>query len=81
LCLDVDDASTADGAAVIQYTCGTGTNQHWRFQDAGDGYFQIIAQHSGRCLDVSGSSTANSARIVQATCGGSTSQQWQRRSR
>ncbi|GAA3463605.1 RICIN domain-containing protein [Saccharothrix longispora] len=28
-CLDVVGASTADGAELVQYTCGTGTNQQW----------------------------------------------------
>ncbi|KFG09404.1 MULTISPECIES: RICIN domain-containing protein [Streptomyces] len=28
-CLDVSGASTADGAAVITYACGSGTNQQW----------------------------------------------------
>ncbi|MDX2758643.1 RICIN domain-containing protein [Streptomyces europaeiscabiei] len=28
-CLDVNGASTADSAAVITYTCGSGTNQQW----------------------------------------------------
>jgi Ricin-type beta-trefoil lectin domain-like len=28
-CLDVASASTADGADIQQYTCGSGTNQQW----------------------------------------------------
>lgn len=28
-CLDVNGNSTANGAAIITYTCGTGTNQQW----------------------------------------------------
>ncbi|MFF9773355.1 RICIN domain-containing protein [Streptomyces sp. NPDC013978] len=28
-CLDVNGASTADGAAIITYTCNNGTNQQW----------------------------------------------------
>ncbi|MDX3776199.1 RICIN domain-containing protein [Streptomyces europaeiscabiei] len=28
-CLDVNGASTADSAALITYTCGSGTNQQW----------------------------------------------------
>ncbi|MEE1764235.1 RICIN domain-containing protein [Streptomyces sp. SP18BB07] len=28
-CLDVNGASTADGAAIITYTCNSGTNQQW----------------------------------------------------
>ena len=29
-CLDVSSASTADGAKLIQWTCGTGTNQQFK---------------------------------------------------
>ncbi|MEV4116246.1 RICIN domain-containing protein [Nonomuraea sp. NPDC049695] len=28
-CLDVSGASTADGADIQQYACGSGTNQQW----------------------------------------------------
>ncbi|GAA3415044.1 RICIN domain-containing protein [Streptosporangium vulgare] len=28
-CLDVLNAGTADGTQVVQWTCGTGTNQQW----------------------------------------------------
>ncbi|SNS25990.1 Ricin-type beta-trefoil lectin domain-like [Streptosporangium subroseum] len=28
-CLDIVNASTADGADIQQYTCGGGTNQQW----------------------------------------------------
>ena len=50
-CLDVASASTADGANIIQYTCGSGTNQQWQWVATGS-YFQLKARHSGKCLDV-----------------------------
>src|SRR5262245_12336741 len=31
-CIDISGASAADNAAVIQYTCHTGTNQQFRLQ-------------------------------------------------
>ena len=37
------NASTADGAYVNQYHCTTGTNQQWRFQDMGSGYYRLVA--------------------------------------
>jgi hypothetical protein len=77
-CLDVSGVSTANGAIIQQWTCGSGTNQRWRMQDMGGGYIQLIAQHSNKCLDVSGASTANGATIHQWTCGSGTNQQWQR---
>ena len=78
-CMDVVGASTANGAEVIQYTCGTGANQRWTVTDLGNGYVNIVSVNSGKCLEVNGASTANSATIVQNTCGTATSQQWQRR--
>ena len=62
LCLDVSGASTADGAALIQWPCDSQTNQQFTLipvsalgnsQD-----FQPVAVHSGECVDVTGISTA-----------------------
>ncbi|MGW4214389.1 RICIN domain-containing protein [Lentzea sp. NPDC004789] len=75
-CVDVTSNSAADGASVLQYTCGGGLNQQWRLTDAGGGYVQVIAQHSGKCLDVSSGSTADGATVLQYRCGGGTNQQW-----
>lgn len=67
LCMDVFGGSTADGAAVIQWTCHTGTNQMWAVYPATGGY-RFIARHSGMCLDVAGGGTANLANVVQTVC-------------
>ncbi|MET8763484.1 RICIN domain-containing protein [Lentzea sp. NPDC004782] len=75
-CVDVTSNSAADGASVLQYTCGGGLNQQWRLTDAGGGYVQVIAQHSGKCLDVSSGSTADGATVLQYRCGSGTNQQW-----
>jgi Ricin-type beta-trefoil lectin domain/Glycosyl hydrolases family 43 len=76
-CADINGASTADNAELIQYTCGGGANQQFTVRDAGGGYVQLVARHSGKCLDVSGVSTADGAAVIQYTCGGGTNQQWQ----
>ena len=78
-CADVVGGSTANGAEVIQYTCGSAANQQWRLTDRGDGYVNVVAVHSGRCLDVSGASVADGAAVIQYTCGSGTNQQWQLR--
>jgi hypothetical protein len=75
-CVDVADNSTADHADVVQWTCGSGTNQQFRAEDAGGGYVRLVARHSGKCLDVVGGSTADHAAVVQWTCGSGTNQQW-----
>jgi hypothetical protein len=63
---------------VLQYTCGSGTNQHWQPKDMGGGYQQLVARHSGKCLDVSSASNADGAALVQWTCGTGANQQWRR---
>lgn len=78
-CVDVVSASTANAAEVVQYTCGSGSNQRFELRDLGNGYHQLVAQHSGKCLDVSGASTADGAAIIQYTCGSGTNQQWELR--
>jgi hypothetical protein len=72
-CLDVSGSSTSDGAAVVQFTCGGGTNQQFTLRkvtysgnDAHD--YQLVARHSGKCVDVSGVSTAARAAVHQWTC-------------
>lgn len=76
-CADVVNASTANNAQLIQYTCGTGANQRFSITDVGSGYVQIVANHSGKCLDVSGWSTADGAILQQYSCHGGTNQQFQ----
>ena len=76
-CADVADASTADNAEAVQYTCGSGLNQQWWLKDLGTGYVQIEARHSAKCLDVASASTSDSAKVIQYPCGGGTNQQWQ----
>jgi alpha-L-fucosidase len=73
---DVSNNSTADGAAVVQWTNNGGRNQQWQFQDAGGGYFRVVNRNSGKCLDVEGLSTADGAHVVQWACGTGTNQQW-----
>jgi hypothetical protein len=76
--LDVFNASTADGANVVQWAANGQTNQRWRFTDAGGGYFTVASANSGKCLDVYGGTgaTADGARVVQWACHGGTNQQW-----
>ncbi len=74
---DVKDGSTADRAAVIQWSANGGSNQRWRLQDAGSGYFRVVNVNSGKCLDVTSGSTSNGATVIQYTCGGGSNQQWQ----
>ncbi|MCW6006262.1 RICIN domain-containing protein [Micromonospora sp. CPCC 205371] len=76
--LDVYNASTADGADVVQWAANGQTNQRWRFQDAGGGYYTVVSANSGKCLDVYGGTgaTGDGVRVAQWTCHGGTNQQW-----
>ncbi|MDQ1710226.1 MAG: serine protease AprX [Frankiaceae bacterium] len=55
-CMDVSHAWTANGTAVILYTCNGGSNQKWTGTFAKTS--QLRTQASGRCLDDKDWSTA-----------------------
>jgi len=76
-CLDVNGVSTADGANVQQWTCGSGTNQRWSLTSLSGGYYRLTAQHSGKVLDVVGNGTADGVNIDQWTSNNGNNQQWQ----
>ncbi|MHA4773504.1 ThuA domain-containing protein [Streptomyces sp. MSC1_001] len=72
--VDVRYASTADGAAVIQYASNGGANQRWRLTDAGSGSFTLTAQHSAKCLDLP---SGSASPVQQWTCvAGAADQKW-----
>jgi len=75
-CLDVQGASPADGAPVIQWPCHGNGNQTWQLVAADGAFFRLVAQHSGKCLDVAGASLADGARVIQWTCHGLDNQLW-----
>ena len=76
LTVDVNGASTANSAAVIQYTSTGGRNQRWNFIPTSNGYYQIRNANSGLDLNVSGVRTDNGAPIVQYAFGNQNNDQW-----
>ena len=74
--LDVSGSSTADGAAVLQWTWHSGTNQEWSLVSVSGGYYEIVNRNSGKVLDVSGNSTTDGAAILQWTWHSGTNQEW-----
>ncbi|WP_411343340.1 family 43 glycosylhydrolase [Paenibacillus sp. WLX1005] len=74
--LAVLNASTADGADIIQWTYNGTGDQRWALDPTSDGYFQLRASHSGRLAGVTGASKDDGANVAQFTSSGSTSQQW-----
>jgi hypothetical protein len=75
--MDVSSFSTADGAAIHQWTRHDGANQQWQFVDSGGGYYRLRSKHSGKVLDVDNWSAADGAKVQQWTDHNGTNQQWQ----
>jgi hypothetical protein len=76
LCLDVSGVSVADGAAVIQFACGTGQNQQWSFTDLAGGADRMTARHSGKVFDVTGQATTDGTLLEQWSSNNGANQQF-----
>jgi alpha-galactosidase len=63
--LNVDGASNADGARMIQWYQGSWPNQRFTFQATSGGYVRIVAQSSGKSVVVRNASMAAEAEIIQ----------------
>lgn len=74
----VQDASTANGANVFQWTYGNAVpSDAWELRGLGDGYYRVINRHSGKDLNVSGASAANGANVDQWSWAHANQQMWQ----
>ncbi|MBW8782915.1 MAG: RICIN domain-containing protein [Verrucomicrobia bacterium] len=73
---EVAGGSTADGAAIDQWSYSSGSNQKWTFTDQGNGQYQILGVASGKAVDVSNGSTANGAALIIWPWSGATNQKW-----
>ncbi len=76
LFLDVNSASTSDGARVQQWTGNSCACQNFVLSHLGSGIYRILAEHSGKSLDVSGPSTADGTPIVQWSYASGSNQQF-----
>lgn len=54
-------AATADRANVEHGRAVGGKNQRWKVVSTGDGYKELVPQHSGKCLEVKAQSIADRA--------------------
>lgn len=75
--LEVDSASSDDGANVIQWDDNGGAHQQWDIEDLGNGYYSIRAAHSGKSLDVYEWSEEDGGDIRQWEYFGGENQQWE----
>ncbi len=71
---DINGASTAAGAVLIQWTANTGLNQQFDFLDSGGGYYRVRARHSGLVLQVANSNSGTD--ITQQPDTNAAVQQW-----
>lgn len=72
-CLDVEGASRANGAKVIQWDCHGGANQKWRLVRVHGG-FLVKSVNSGKCMDVKEGRTASGTPLIQWRCHGGDNQ-------
>ncbi|MGW0085327.1 endo-1,4-beta-xylanase [Streptomyces sp. NPDC003393] len=68
-CLDVPNASTADGTQVQLWDCHSAANQQWEYTDAGE-----LRVYGDKCLDAAG--TGNGAKVQIYSCWGGDNQKW-----
>jgi alpha-L-fucosidase 2 len=71
---DINGASTAAGAQLVQWQPGGGLNQQFEFLSSDGGYHRIRARHSGLVLQAAGNNTG--ADITQQPDTNATNQQW-----
>jgi hypothetical protein len=75
LAMDINGASTATGAANIQWTYTAAKNQQWLLTPVGD-YYTLQNRNSGLLVDINACSTDDGANSIQWSANGGTNQQW-----
>jgi hypothetical protein len=70
-CVDVPNASTANGTQVQLYDCWGGSNQLWT-----SGSSKQLTVYGNKCLDANGKGTTNGTAVIIWDCNGQTNQQW-----
>ena len=67
LALNVNGASTANGAEILEYPFSSGsTNALWTFVPTSGGYYHIKNVNSGKVIDVMGKSAVNGVTLIQS---------------
>lgn len=65
---NVQGASLANGAPVIQYPWSGMANERWLATVDSDGYYRFASLASNKCLNVSGGGVADGTPVIQYTC-------------
>ena len=74
--LSLDILSTSDNRVFHNFDDDV-PSQKWMLEDAGEGYFLIMNNKTGKVLEVEGSSLDSGSPIVQSTKHNGTNQQWE----
>ena len=74
--LDIRGASINNTANVQLYTSNDTNAQKFRVTYAGDGWYTILNDNSGKALDVKGAKNANSVNVQQYAANGTKAQKW-----
>jgi hypothetical protein len=76
--IDIANGSTADGAFADLVTKTGAECEQYRLQDAGNGYYYIVARHSGKALKLATTPGVNGTHIIQQTINSTNEhQKWQ----
>lgn len=76
-CMVVYNASTANGAAIVQWEgCTDQGNTNWTFREKGKELFEVVNQKSNLCLTVKGASMDKGAELIQLPCNGGENSLW-----
>lgn len=76
-CVDINHASTDNGAEVIHWTCTGDTNQLFGLQFSGKNLqYNIVAAQSRKCLSVANAAVTNAAPVEQRDCAPVAQQTW-----
>ena len=73
---DVYQASTADGASVIQWPSNSGANQQWNIVQVSGQLYKIVNRNSGKVLGIGNSTHRRGANLQQYTYSGGNNQLW-----
>lgn len=76
MCLEPQNGSLLQGAAIVQQPCKASGAQDWIYIPHGSAGFQFENALTGLCLDARGGA-ANHTPLQQWTCGGISNEKWQ----
>ncbi|UXH80017.1 Ig-like domain-containing protein [Roseateles amylovorans] len=74
LCVNIADASTAEGAKALQRNCGSTGSEQFAVNNV-DGRLQFVVRHSGLCL-AQADTSGNGGAVVQQACNSGDRTQW-----